>query len=427
MLLAGAGGAQAILVAASPLLSRLFSPAQFAGLALMTATVSLISRVSSFKFETAIATGRNKPEMGGLAALATWVLLGFTFGAALLPALFFPLLKARFGSWEAVSFCLFLPVIVLFDGLIQIVITWSVRWREFRTVSTNDLLRNGSSSLVQAGAGLGGFVSGGLMLGQTLGTMLAFWVLARRKSSQELFRLASRSSWHRRRVIARRYIDFPLFQMPKAVLYSIGQNVPTMLLAAMYSANATGLYYFAYKFTALPAQLLSQSFGRVLLQRFANLHNVERRSILPLLVRSSAAFTVMALPIVATMMLFGRLIFELVLGQRWAEAGELAAWTSLWSAGVIGATPAQMAMTLLRQNRVMLVLELIFLPLRLLPFAFFAGSNNVHAALAVSCTATILYSAAVIVTACQRAAVAGGTLSAATDAQNAPASPKPGV
>jgi len=399
VLLVGSVSAQLIVVLAAPALARIFTPVQFASLALLTSTFQIVSRFSSMKFETAIATGRNRPEMAALALTATLTLLLVTCLCVVGSFLMLPLISGKIGHAPALVFCIVLPLAVLIDGLIQIAVTWLVRWREFAAVSSNEVIRNGSSVLTQGGLGLAGFLGTGLLVGHVVGSALAFATLMRRRSVQELLWRMRRGSGRRMATVARRFRDFPLYQTPKALLNAANRNMPVILIAAYYSAASTGFFFFALRLTALPAQLISQSLGRVLLQRFANHWLKHRQPLTRPLLKSTALFLLPALPLVAVMYLYGEDLFAFFLGERWRAAGSMAAWTALWSAALIIATPAQMAMIVLRANRAALTIELIFLPLRLLPFPFFAATGDVMAAIAACSIAGCLFDMAVIGTA----------------------------
>lgn len=390
VLFAGAGTAQVITVLAAPLLSRLYSPAEFAGLALLTAVLGITSRVSSLKYETAIATGRGRSEMGALAAIATWILLAFTAAAVIIPILSFSMLQDRLGLASAIAFCVCLPIVVFADGMIQILVTWAVRWREFETVSANQVVRNAVSVFVQGAGGIAGIGGFGLMIGQAVGACVALTVLGLRRTIRELLNFSRRSSSRRLHAAARRFRDFPVYQMPKAILNSLGRYLPTILIPIYFSAAATGLFFLALRLTALPTQLIAQSIGRVLLQRFAVLFNEERRSLLPLMLRSTMGFIVIGAPIIVLMMLFGREIFGVFLGKEWAEAGDFAAWTVLWSVGTMCSVPAQRALLILRKNNVLLAIESLWVLPRLLPFPYFAATGEVHMAVALSCSAALM-------------------------------------
>jgi len=73
-LVAGSGGAQIANLLGSLILARLFLPEDFIGVTLLVPTAMILSRISQFKYETAIATARNKSEMGALAAVANFCL-----------------------------------------------------------------------------------------------------------------------------------------------------------------------------------------------------------------------------------------------------------------------------------------------------------------------------------------------------------------
>ncbi len=407
VLLAGSVSAQLIVVLAAPALARIFTPVQFAALALLTSTFQIVSRFSSAKFETAIATGRNRPEMAALALVATVALLLVACLCVIGSFLMLPLIVDKIGHSAALVFCIVLPLAVLIDGLIQIAVTWLVRWREFAAVSSNEVIRNGSSVLTQGGLGLAGFLGTGLLVGHVVGSTLALATLLHRRSVRELIWRMRRGSARRMTTVARRYRDFPLYQAPKAVLNAANRNMPVILIAAFYSAASTGFFFFALRLTALPAQLISQSLGRVLLQRFANHWLKHRQPLTGPLIKSTALFLLPALPLVAAMYLYGEDLFAFFLGEQWRVAGSMAAWTALWSAALIIATPAQMAMIVLRANRSALIIELIFLPLRLLPFPFFAAKGEVMAAIAACSIAGCLFDMAVIGTALTVARVRG--------------------
>lgn len=399
LLLAGAGGAQAIMLLTAPLLSRLFTPGEFAGVSLLASTAAIFSRFCQLKYETAIATARNRSEMGALAAVANVVLYVFTALSLLGALALLPLLSQRLGWTGAIMFAICLPLTILFNGFINVANTWAIRWRQFKAVAANDLVRNGGSVATQAASGLIGLGSAGLMAGQTIGTFLALVAISFRGTLHELRSFAKRSSWRRRRMIAWSFRDFPFYQAPKAILNALSRNLPPILIAAYYTAHATGLFWFAFRLTLLPANLIGLSIGRVLTQRFANLRNAKKQSLTPLLVRSTLLFALPAIPIIAVMFLFGPQLFGFFLGEQWIAAGEYAVWTSIWSAAIIFGTPAQMAMTVQRKNRILLVLEILFVPGRVLPFPIFAASGDVEAAIAWCCAFGALFNIVLIIVA----------------------------
>jgi O-antigen/teichoic acid export membrane protein len=375
VLLAGTGGAQLILMATTPILARLFAPAEFAGLFLMVSANQFISRISSLKYETAISVGKNRPARGALATVATWPVLAFTALALAISLAAFGPLTRKVGADQAIWFALLLPITVFLDNINQIITTWSVRERRFKVVSTNDIARAVGSAGPQIAAGFTTLGGAGLMIGQAIGSFCALAVLLARGGAGELWRHARRSSLKRQWTVARRYYDFPLFQMPKAMLNAASRSVPQALMVFFFAKQAAGLYGQAFRLTLIPATLVNVSLGRVLLQRFAVLQS-QGKSIHPLLLKSTLMLTLVSLPLVLVVTMFGPQAFAIALGERWRGAGEYAIWTCMWSASMILATPAQMALMLLRRNRSTLLLELGFSIPRFAPFLIFSSGGR---------------------------------------------------
>jgi O-antigen/teichoic acid export membrane protein len=375
VLLAGTGGAQLVVMATTPILTRMFSPAEFAGLFFLVSINQFISRISSFKYETAISVGRNRPSRGALATIATWPVLAFSALALVISFAAYGPLTKKVGADQALCFALMLPLTVLLDNINQIITTWSVRERKFKVVSTNDIARAVGSVGPQLAAGVVRLGGSGLMIGQAIGSICALGVLLFRGGAGELLRHARRASLKRQWTVARRYYDFPFFQMPKAMLNAAGRALPGILILAYFTKEATGLFGQAFRLTLFPATLVNVSLGRVLLQRFAELQ-AKGKSIHPLLLKSTLMLTLVSMPLVLVVTLFGPTAFAFILGERWRAAGEYAIWTCMWSAAMILATPAQMALMLLRKNRSTLLLELAFTVPRVAPFPIFAASHR---------------------------------------------------
>jgi O-antigen/teichoic acid export membrane protein len=390
-LFAGSGGAQIANVLGSLLLARLFLPEQFVGLTLLVPTALILSRVSQLKYETAIATARNRSEMGALAAVANFCLWSVAALSVIVSLILLPQLTEKLGLAGAIVFIICLPVTVLFNGWLNTANIWAIRWRQFNTVAANEFIRVTGTMGVQILAGLAKLGGTGLMAGQACGTAIAYFAMTLRGTLGELRVRAKRTSWRRMRLVAWSYRDFALFQTPKAAINASSRNLPPILLAAMYDAAITGLFFFAFRLTLMPANLLGTSVGRVLMQRFANLR-LEKRSAAPLLLRSTVLILVPSLLLVGVLWWLGPPLFAFFLGEEWRAAGALAAWTALWSASIIVAAPGEKYLIVNRRNGLLFALELAFLPPRFLPFFYFAAQQDGEAAIIWCCAASALYS-----------------------------------
>ena len=390
-LAAGSGGAQVANVLGSLVLARLFLPADFIGVTMLVPTAMILSRVSQLKYDTSIATARNRSEMAALACAANVCLWCTVVLSAVIPLALFPQLMEKLGLSGAIAFVVCLPVTVLFNGWLNTANFWAIRWRKFNIVAANELIRVSGTVGVQVLSGLARMGSTGLMTGQACGTAIAYFAMTWRGALEDLKARMKRTSWKRTRMVAWAYRDFALFQAPKTAINASSKNLPPILLGTMYDASTAGLFYFAYRLTLLPANLIALSVGRVLLQRFADLRQQKRKAS-PILIRYTMLILVPSLSMVAVLWAFGPPLFALFLGEEWREAGVIAGWTALWSASIVIANPGEQYMTVNRHNGMLFTLEMVFLVPRFAPFVYFAGEHDGESAIIWCCAASSLYS-----------------------------------
>jgi len=231
-----------------------------------------------------------------------------------------PRLVDKLGVAGAIVFIVCLPVTVLFNGWLNTANPWAVRWRQFNQVAANEFIRVTGTMGVQI---LTGFVKAGgvgLMTGQACGTALAYFAMTWRGTLGELRARAKRTSWRRMRLVAWSYRDFALFQTPKAAISVSSRNLPPILLGALYDATITGLFYFAFRLTLLPANLLNVSVGRVLMQRFATMRQ-EKRVASALLIRATLLILAPSLLLVTVLWFLGPPGLRVLPGRFMARGG----------------------------------------------------------------------------------------------------------
>src|SRR5690606_4557508 len=75
--------------------------------------------------------------------------------------------------------------------------------------------------------------------------------------------------------------------------------------------------------------LISNAIAQVLHQRIARLNNEDASLSLPYVLRAAAVLTLIAIPFVSTLALFGEELFTFVFGASWTQAGRYAGLLSL--------------------------------------------------------------------------------------------------
>ena len=323
----GAAAAQALVFAARPVLTRLFTPDEFGVLTLFVTLVAVFATVSSGRYEDALMLAEDDDEAAGVVGLA---LLGTALTASLtaVALLWTPPLAALLGGDAMRPALLFLPAGVAFTGWTVTLETWHLRRERFRTVSLGRAAQSATVVALQLAAGVAAVGALGLVGGAAAGFCgVAVMLLATLlRHDRRLLRAGTRGS--ALRALAQRYARFPLFSAPAALLNVLAGRAPVLLLAALFSAEAVGQFGLAFGTLALPLGLVAGAIGQVF---FVRASEAQRSGTLgeTTLEFYRRLLLVMTFPALAVLVA-GPTLFVFVFGPAWGMAGAYARAIALW-------------------------------------------------------------------------------------------------
>ncbi len=249
-LLAGAGAAQAVAFAALPVLTRLYEPAAFGALAFFGAAAMLAGLWICGRFELAIPIPEDDATAKALLSLAT--LLGLAAAVLSVPAALGlrGLLGAQERFADVTPWLVWIPPSLLLTSLYQPLSYWFTRAARFRAIALTRALQSSATAAVQIALGVAGALGpAGLVAGALAGQAAATVALeaAARRDAPLAARL--RGNPARLRALASRYREFPLFTTPAGLLQLAAEQLPLLLVPALFGLTVAGAY-------ALPARLL---------------------------------------------------------------------------------------------------------------------------------------------------------------------------
>lgn len=320
VLAGGTALGQAIVVLASPIVTRLYTPGDFGVLAVYSSILGILSVIASLRYELGISLPEKDEDAANLLALS----LGTVVFTALLVVIGTWLLGAQIVHWANASalrpYLWLLPVGVVMVGTYNVLNYWAVRKQDFTRIARTKLNQGVGSVTTQIGLGL--LKSGplGLLISRIVGqaagiTTLA--MLAYKKDKKALG--AIRPS--QMRYMAARYRRFPLFSSGAALLNALGLQIPVLLLSAFYGAQVAGQFALVQRVLGVPLTLIGTSVSQVYLSRAA----IEARTDVEGLQRLfySVAKRLAALGFIPAIVLFatGPLLFALLFGDQWRQAG----------------------------------------------------------------------------------------------------------
>lgn len=354
----GTALAQAITLAFTPLLTRLYGPEAMGLLGVFNAVVATLAAVSALSYPLAIVLPAAQGEAVALVRLSLLLGLCTALAAAAVLALWGPALLVALNAGEIVPWALLIPVAMAVGVCTQVLSHWLARHQAFAFGARYAVLASLLSNGLKAAFGWLQPVAAALILSGLAGT-LAGTTLAWRRWRQRAGAAAGPAPAERpppARQLAWRYRDFALLRTPQDSLNAVSQAAPLMLLAAAYGAGAAGQYTLAAMALGAPVGLLGQSVGHVFYPRVTALVQ-GGASVAGEIWRTTRGLALLAAGPFLLLALAGPALFALLFGEAWREAGEYARWLSPWLFLQLVNKPAVAAIPALRLQGGLLVYE----------------------------------------------------------------------
>jgi O-antigen/teichoic acid export membrane protein len=329
-LAAGTAFAQLLLVLAVPVLTRLYTPADYGALAVYSSTLTVLLVAASLRYETAIPLPDDEQVAGALLGLSVMLLVVLSMFVALLVWLAGDAFVAAVKAPALRPYLWLLPLGFFGAGMYQVLSYWAIRKREFGRIARTKLTQGIGQVVAQVGLGLAGAGAPGLLVGDVIGRVAGgggLALLAVRERPRVRLSRATLVS------VANRYRRFPLFTIWAGLLNVGSLQLPSILFSAAFGAAAAGLYALSFKTLVLPTMLVGQAVGQVFLSR-ASVAARDPERLRHLTERTALTLFGGGLPVFGMVALGGPQLFATVMGAQWEAAGRyaqlLAPWFVVW-------------------------------------------------------------------------------------------------
>lgn len=330
----GTAGAQAIVMAFAPIITRLYGPEAFGVLGTFTAILAVIMPLAAFSYPVAIVLPKRDADARGLAKLSIKIASITCLLVSLILLVFKAPLVNAFNLQEIESFVLLLPVAMLFSACMSIMSQWVVRKKLFKIKAKIAVLQALWVNSAKAGVGLFFPVATFLIVLSTLGGALHALMLwnATRKSAHENIIVDDNSdkvNITKQRELAWKYRDFVYYRTPQVLFNTASSNFPVIILASLFGASAAGFYALARMALSVPSKLISKSITTVFYPKITEVINA-RGDAKGLIIKATLALALLNIVPYGIIVAFGPSIFSFVFGEEWFVAGEYARWMSIF-------------------------------------------------------------------------------------------------
>ena len=374
--------AQGATIAATVLLTRLFSPADFGAFALFLSVVAIVSTLVTLRYEVNILIPKTYNEAENLLFLS--LTLAILVGCFIvISALALPYELQKFVGLGALRSWLPLACIIgIVVALTTTTCAWLNRCQRYLEIAQIKIMQSVAFAIIALIFGYYSYDSG-LLVAQAISAVAVLSLAVRYlpKPSYERFRSGLTA--------AKPFSVSPKYMLPTAMLDVITLQIPLVLISLWYGASDAGQFSLAWRVLVLPASLIGLAVSQVFYQRFS-VAWPDKSAARSLLTRTWKALALFGLLPLVVMIFAGRILFIYVFGPNWADAGMMASVLAPMLFVSLLHSPTSTTSIVLGLQKHVLLLSFIVLVYR--PLSIYIGwvFNDIFLGLQIYCALEII-------------------------------------
>lgn len=308
--------AQGVSLLAYLILTRIFSPTDYALFNIFYSYIEVLIILSTCKYELAVVVAKDETETAAVARFALHLNTVVSLLMLVVVTVLY-LTGCLPGNFSELGpLVLLIPPMVFFSGTSRIYASLFNRVRRYKVIVSSVLTNSLAGSLLKILFGLLGMHRSGMPLGTVLGQGAANLIYRFRMRSLALPVTSRRQEF----AAARSHRNFPCYVASRDFIDSLTANLPFLWLALYFDKAEVGLFALALTFSFRPVNLLCGAFERVLYARVAE--GVRQHlSVWRPMARFMLAVNAVALPVAVVMWFVAEPLFTFLFGADWTGCG----------------------------------------------------------------------------------------------------------
>lgn len=305
----------------TPLLTRIYTPADFGVYAIFIALVTVISLLSNGRYNLAITLPRKLDKATELlliciigvvsVSLFTFIIF-FSFRGNILETL---------ALENKSSFVFLVPLGVFIVASIESVYYWLLRRREYKFLSGNFAIQTLVINTLKVVFALLLWGWLGLVLAYILGALLSLVLLVVRfLRTSDFVNTMKEIKLNVLFKTAKKYKEFPLLSMPADAINSFANQLPNMLLNSFFGGDIVGFYSLTQKVLGVPIAFVSSAMTDVYRER-ASTDYRDKGSCRKIFLATLKNLSLFSIAPFFLLFLFAPTVVPFLLGEQWVEVG----------------------------------------------------------------------------------------------------------
>lgn len=343
---------QVIVILASPILSRVYSPVEFGVYIFIMTVVTVMSPLLMFRFENALVVS-DEIDFPNIIKLCLDLNYIWFFSSVIFIYLFSDWIISFSGltNFGLEVYCL--PFLVIVTGLSNLVLNAAIVDSNFKGIGINKILVAFVTVLTQVVVGYFGGGAYGLIIGSFLGYLTGLIYMS------GYLKVKTNTSLRLKCSIMKKYNKFPKYDVPSSIFNLLSLQLPNLSIGNIVGSNVLGHYAFTSRVMMMPINLIGQSVG-VVFKKHAVLAK-EQKILRSLYVKTSLSLFLIGFIPFSIIYMYGDVIFSFVFGDEWRDAGLYASILvpMLYSKFIV--SPISFVLYLYGKQKLDMLLQLLYL------------------------------------------------------------------
>jgi O-antigen/teichoic acid export membrane protein len=311
--------AQAIVIASTPILTRIYTPDDFGLVAIYVSLASILSIVATGRYEMAILLAKKQQESDDLTLISIFIAMGVAFLSLIIVVVFKQQIINLVANESIAMWLYFIPVSVLSAGLYQSFNYWLTRKKLYRHLSQGRVISSVANVSTATAVGFSGVLGNGMVAGSILSNAITATFYGWKVLSQGFYPNIDKKKANS---YLKKYYKLPLFQLPNALVDGIRQSVVNIFVGRYFGVELLGFYSLALKMLMLPSTLIGGAISQVFYQKLSEMHN-NKQITFSFVWRFVLKMALLSLPFYLVLYYFAIDLFEPFFGKNWTISGEM--------------------------------------------------------------------------------------------------------
>jgi len=351
---------QIINIILSPIMSRLYDPAEFGKYSTITAIVVLTTIIANGKYDLAIMNSEDDEKQRKATYYGAMIISVITTLIILLFGGIIVLHTDILNSYTMIDIVL-IAIFTFFASNNSIVNIWLNKTGYYKQISKNRILYAIVHAILVI---VFGIIETGY-LGIALSVLVAY-ISQFVYVYSFLYRKTNFKEYHYNvedvKEQLHKHIKFPKFQMPALLLNNASTQLPVILFNSLYNSTISGWYSMTVKIINLPMTVIGSTIGEIYFKEASEIKaKGEEKRLSEFTYNTFKKLLLIGILPMGVLFAYGDILFEFVLGEQWKMAGVYAMFLAPWYFIVFVTSPFTHLFAILNKQNKNLVLNIIML------------------------------------------------------------------